>query len=64
MVDDNRANREADYQFNVCDSNNASPIGRTKTIPSAKDKVTSAIKLAIYSCSNFRKLPSDMSSGS
>ncbi|KAK8107575.1 uncharacterized protein PG998_009588 [Apiospora kogelbergensis] len=41
------------YQFNVCDSNNASPIGRTKTIPSAKDKVTSAIKLAIYSCSNF-----------
>ncbi|KAK7977758.1 hypothetical protein PG988_005248 [Apiospora saccharicola] len=41
------------YQFSVCDSTNVSPIGRTKTIPSAKDKVTSAIKLAIYSCSNF-----------
>lgn len=44
-----------DYQFSICDSSNTSPLGRTKTIPSARDKVTSAIKLAIYSCSNFRE---------
>lgn len=44
-----------DYQFNICDSNKTSPLGKTKTIPSDRDKVTSAIKLAIYSCSNFRE---------
>lgn len=40
------------YQFAVCNSNNSSPIGRTKTTPAAKDRVTS-VGLAIYSCSNF-----------
>ncbi|KAI1375979.1 PhoD-like phosphatase-domain-containing protein [Hypoxylon crocopeplum] len=41
------------YQFNVCNSKNTSPIGRTKTIPSANDKVTDPIRLAVYSCSNY-----------
>lgn len=42
------------YQFNICNSNNASPIGRTKTIPTKNAKVDTAIKIAVYSCSNFR----------
>lgn len=40
------------YQFHVCDSNNKSPIGRTKTTPSPRDLVTK-IGLAVYSCSNY-----------
>jgi alkaline phosphatase D len=40
------------YQFNVCNSNNTSPIGRTKTTPNADDDVTK-VGLAIYSCSNY-----------
>ncbi|KZF23998.1 phosphodiesterase/alkaline phosphatase D precursor [Xylona heveae TC161] len=40
------------YQFNVCNSNNTSPIGRAKTTPAADDTVSS-IGLAVYSCSNF-----------
>ena len=40
------------YQFNVCGSRKASPLGRTKTTPAAHDLVTK-IGLAIYSCSNF-----------
>ncbi|OQU97431.1 hypothetical protein CLAIMM_03362 isoform 2 [Cladophialophora immunda] len=40
------------YQFWVCDSQNQSPIGRTKTSPAAHDDVTE-IKLAIFSCSNY-----------
>jgi phosphodiesterase/alkaline phosphatase D-like protein len=43
------------YQFNICDSNKTSPIGRTKTIPRKKDKTHTPIKFAIYSCSNYRK---------
>ena len=35
------------YQFNICNSNVASVVGRTKTIPAKDDKVTSNIKLAI-----------------
>lgn len=42
------------YQFNVCDSTKKSPLGRTKTTPRKTDKVAKSIKLAIYSCSNFR----------
>ncbi|TAQ88966.1 hypothetical protein B7494_g2706 [Chlorociboria aeruginascens] len=38
------------YQFNICNSNNTSPIGRTKTVPSKGDKVNTSIKLAVYSC--------------
>jgi alkaline phosphatase D len=40
------------YQFNVCGSNNKSPLGRTKTAPAPNDYVTE-IGLAVYSCSNY-----------
>lgn len=40
------------YQFNICGSNNTSPIGRTKTSP-APDDDTAQVGLAVYSCSNF-----------
>lgn len=41
------------YQFTVCGSENASPVGRTKTIPSKDSSVDTAIRLAVYSCSNY-----------
>lgn len=44
------------YQFQVCNSNITSPIGRTKTAPAPTDDV-SEIGLAVYSCSNYRMLP-------
>lgn len=40
------------YQFNVCGSNNRSPLGRTKTSPDHDDAV-SKIGLAVFSCSNY-----------
>lgn len=40
------------YQFNVCGSDNKSPLGRTKTTPDEDDDVTE-IGIAVYSCSNF-----------
>jgi alkaline phosphatase D len=40
------------YQFTVCNSNQTSTVGRTKTTPAPNDNV-SGISLAIYSCSNF-----------
>ncbi|KAK1762173.1 PhoD-like phosphatase-domain-containing protein [Phialemonium atrogriseum] len=40
------------YQFTVCGSNNKSPIGRTKTAPTADDDVSS-LSFAVFSCSNF-----------
>jgi alkaline phosphatase D len=40
------------YQFNVCGSNNSSPLGRTKTSPDEKDSV-SKVGLAVFSCSNY-----------
>lgn len=43
------------YQFNVCDSDKVSPLGRTKTIPSKTQKVDRNINLAVYSCSNYRE---------
>lgn len=43
------------YQFTVCDSENRSPIGRTKTMPAADDDVAD-VKLAVFSCANWRKL--------
>ena len=43
------------YQFNICDSDKSSPVGRTKTLPARGKKVPSDIKLAVYSCSNYRK---------
>ncbi|KAJ4339925.1 hypothetical protein N0V87_002863 [Didymella glomerata] len=40
------------YQFNVCNSNNKSPIGRTKTTPNADDDITE-VGIAVYSCANY-----------
>lgn len=40
------------YQFNVCNSNNKSPLGRTKTSPNADDDITQ-VSLAVYSCANY-----------
>ncbi|KAF2120145.1 PhoD-like phosphatase-domain-containing protein [Lophiotrema nucula] len=40
------------YQFSVCNSDNKSPLGRTKTTPEADDDVTS-VGIAVYSCSNY-----------
>jgi alkaline phosphatase D len=40
------------YQFNVCNSSNKSPVGRTKTTPHADDDITK-VSLAVYSCSNY-----------
>ncbi|KAK4127309.1 alkaline phosphatase-like protein [Parathielavia appendiculata] len=40
------------YQFAVCGSNNTSPVGRTKTAPSANAKLDE-LKLAVFSCSNY-----------
>ncbi|MCJ1270167.1 hypothetical protein MMC22_010063 [Lobaria immixta] len=40
------------YQFQVCDSDLKSPLGRTKTTP-APDDLLAKISLAVYSCSNF-----------
>ncbi|KAJ9266753.1 hypothetical protein DTO212C5_6180 [Paecilomyces variotii] len=40
------------YQFQVCNSYNKSPIGRTKTTPGPRDAIDS-LSLAVYSCSNF-----------
>lgn len=45
------------YQFTVCNSDNASPVGRTKTAPSAHANLDE-LKLAVFSCSNYRKLSS------
>ncbi len=44
------------YQFNVCGSDKASPLGRTKTIPAKDQKVPRNINLAVYSCANYREL--------
>ena len=40
------------YQFNVCGSENKSPVGRTKTTPNADDDITE-VSLAVYSCANY-----------
>ena len=41
------------YQFQVCNSDKKSPVGRTKTAPESDDEVDQ-INLAVYSCANFR----------
>lgn len=43
------------YQFQVCNSDNKSPVGRTKTSPDSKEDVDQ-INMAVYSCSNYRML--------
>lgn len=40
------------YQFSVCSSSTASPVGRTKTAPHEDDSST-PISLAVFSCSNY-----------
>lgn len=40
------------YQFTICNSNSSSPVGRTKTTPTATDDVA-GVNLAVYSCSNY-----------
>ncbi|MCJ1424371.1 hypothetical protein MMC29_002259 [Sticta canariensis] len=40
------------YQFQICDSDHKSPLGRTKTTPAPHD-LLAKISLAVYSCSNF-----------
>lgn len=40
------------YQFNVCNSDNKSPLGRTKTTPNADDDITK-VAIAVYSCANY-----------
>lgn len=47
------------YQFTVCGSDNSSPIGRTKTSP-ASDADVDEVKLAVFSCSNYRESPSKL----
>ncbi|KAA8893189.1 PhoD-like phosphatase-domain-containing protein [Sphaerosporella brunnea] len=42
------------YQFNVCDSSNKSPVGRTKTTPTKNQTLSKGVNLAVYSCSNYR----------
>jgi alkaline phosphatase D len=40
------------YRFNICDSDNKSPLGRTKTVPRVDDAV-SQVNVAVYSCANY-----------
>ncbi|KAK4242720.1 alkaline phosphatase [Achaetomium macrosporum] len=40
------------YQFTICGSNFTSPVGRTKTAPSANANLEE-LKLAVFSCSNY-----------
>jgi alkaline phosphatase D len=49
------------YQFQSCDGSISSTIGRTKTAPAPEDEVTSGIRLAVYSCSNYRMIYSQPS---
>ncbi|KAK4175993.1 PhoD-like phosphatase-domain-containing protein [Triangularia setosa] len=44
---------EYNYQFTICGSDKKSGIGKTKTTPDKNDDV-SEVKLAVFSCSNFR----------
>lgn len=41
------------YQFEVCNSNKKSAVGRTKTVPTKNDSRVKKISLAVFSCSNF-----------
>ncbi|KAI1382193.1 PhoD-like phosphatase-domain-containing protein [Hypoxylon crocopeplum] len=40
------------YQFTICGSNKTSPVGRTKTTPSADANIPE-LKFAVFSCSNY-----------
>ncbi|TLS24902.1 hypothetical protein PpBr36_08878 [Pyricularia pennisetigena] len=44
------------YQFNICDSDNKSPLGRTKTLPKRSTGLSAyvrKIRVGVYSCSNY-----------
>ncbi|TLD03480.1 uncharacterized protein PgNI_11864 [Pyricularia grisea] len=44
------------YQFNICNSDNKSPLGRTKTLPKKTSGLSTYvrhIKIGVYSCSNY-----------
>ncbi|KLU93177.1 alkaline phosphatase D, partial [Magnaporthiopsis poae ATCC 64411] len=41
------------YQFNMCNSQVKSPLGRTKTLPAKGSRDVTSVKLAVYSCSNY-----------
>ncbi|KAF2968150.1 hypothetical protein GQX73_g5429 [Xylaria multiplex] len=43
------------YQFTICGSDIKSPVGRTKTAPTA-DADVSEVNFAVFSCSNYREL--------
>jgi len=45
------------YQFYSCDGSVSSVVGRTKTSPRYDDEIVGDIKLAVYSCSNYRNSP-------
>ncbi|KAM7186370.1 alkaline phosphatase [Rhypophila sp. PSN 637] len=49
-----QAYKTYNYQFNVCDSAKSSPVGRTKTSPTA-DYDLKEMKFAVFSCSNYPK---------
>jgi alkaline phosphatase D len=40
------------YQFTVCGSSTASPVGRTKTAPHEDDSTT-PVSMAVFSCANY-----------
>lgn len=45
---------EYNYQFTICGSDKKSRIGKTKTTPDKNNNI-SEVKLAVFSCSNFRE---------
>jgi alkaline phosphatase D len=48
------------YQFHTCDGAFSSPVGRTKTAPHPNDVVKQDIRLAVYSCANYRNVHPDL----
>ncbi|KAF3917947.1 hypothetical protein ABW20_dc0110240 [Dactylellina cionopaga] len=40
------------YQFNICNSDVKSPLGRTKTTPEENDR-TARVRFAVYSCAQY-----------
>lgn len=44
------------YQFNICNSDNKSPLGRTKSLPQRSSSLSSYvrnIRIGVYSCANY-----------
>lgn len=51
-----KAWREYWYQFATCGGKKKSKVGHTKTLPKKGDKKVEEVRLAVFSCSNYRKL--------